>query len=640
MNRRRLVGIDLGIATAHTVRGLDGEGAVVAKRRAWPAAESLMAVEAAALAGCPEGTRLEVVIEPTGPAWLPIAVFFSARGHRVFRVSSQKAADLRRFLSRHAKSNGVDADTLARLPLFGPAGLRPLVLPGAERAALDRRVRATDRLTRAAADHKRRIKDLARQLLPMTPLTGDLGAADLAVLERYADPRALARAGQSELAEVIATASHGQQGAGRARQWLDAARASLELYAGHPAVDFAGLAAEIATEARLLRAVQAELGAHAAHRETCYQAVDPAGLARSLPGLAQVGGPALTACMGDPARFGRGKQFRSYTGLAPKASETGETDRKGQPMSKAGSSLLRTTLVRAADTARKQDPQLAAIYYQQMTQRGKGHLGALCVTAASLAERAWTVMRRATPYVICDTDGRPVTPDQAKAIINERWTVQPEVRARRRSKKTGKAPHKVLEGQCTRGSLRESEDRDVHVVVVVGGDAAAVGHLHPPGRRHPGVPDPLPVDDVHDPQPGGVGLRPGGDVVTAPDAGPGRHDPAGAQHEVAGPAERMLAGGLRPVAADRAERAEPAVDLVLHLPHAGSDGVADHRGLGPEPGQQRLDPVALARQLREQPAQGGRPGAGGPLGPLLGQQELLQCPFLGAALPGDVLEVR
>jgi transposase len=374
MNHRRLVGIDLGVATAHTVRVLDGEGNVVAKRKAWPTVESLTAVEAAALAGCMEETRLEVVIEPTGPAWLPIAVFFTARGHRVFRVSSQKAADLRRFLSRHAKSNGIDADTLARLPLFDPGGLRPLVLPGAERAALDRRVRATDRLTRAGAEHKTRIKDLARQLLPASPLAGDLGAADLAVLERYADPRALLRLGAARLTALIAKASRNHQGAERARQWLHAAQASLELYAGHPAVDFTGLAAEVATEVRLLRATCAELAAHAAERETRYQQVDPAALARSLPGLADVGGPALTACMGDPARFATGKRFRSFTGLTPKASETGETDRKGQPMSKAGSSLLRTTLVRAADTARKQDPQLAAIYYLQMTERGKDHL--------------------------------------------------------------------------------------------------------------------------------------------------------------------------------------------------------------------------------------------------------------------------
>ena len=122
-------------------------------------------------------------------------------------------------------------------------------------------------------------------------------------------------------------------------------------------------------------------------------------------------------------------------------------------MSKAGSSLLRTTLVRAADNARHQDPQLARIYHQQMTERGKDHLGALCVAAASLAERAWTVMRRGTPYVIRDTDGQPVTPDQAKTIIAGRWTVPPEVRARRRSKKAGKAPQKVPTGPSPRGDL-------------------------------------------------------------------------------------------------------------------------------------------------------------------------------------------
>src|SRR2546430_2676379 len=87
----------------------------------------------------PAGPRREVVVEPTAPAWLPIAVFFARRGHVVHRVSSAKASDLRRFFSRHAKTNGIDADTLARLPLVDPTGLQALVLPGAEQAALDRR---------------------------------------------------------------------------------------------------------------------------------------------------------------------------------------------------------------------------------------------------------------------------------------------------------------------------------------------------------------------------------------------------------------------------------------------------------------------------------------------------------------------
>jgi transposase len=447
VNERRLVGIDLGIASAHTVRVLDGEGRSVAKRKAWPTVESLTEVETAALADAPPGIRLEVVMEPTGPAWMPIAVFFARRGHVVHRVSSAKAADLRRFLSRHTKTNGIDADTLARLPLFDPAGLQPLVLPSVERAALDRRVRATDRLTQQGALHKRRIKDLVRQVLPMTPLTGDLGAADLAVLERYADPNALLKLGVKGLTTLIEKTSKNHQGIDRAREWTAAAEASIELYGDHPAVAFADLAAEIATEVRLLRAVGAELTAHAAERETAYRWVDPLELARSLPGVADISGPALVAAMGDPARFARGKQFRSFTGLTPKASETGDTDRKGQPMSKAGSSLLRTTLVRAADNARKQDPQLARIYYVQMVERGKDHLGALCVVAANLAERFWAVMTRGMPYVICDTDGRTVEPDEAKAIIARDWTVPADVRARRRSKKAGKAPQNIPTGR-------------------------------------------------------------------------------------------------------------------------------------------------------------------------------------------------
>jgi hypothetical protein len=99
--------------------------------------------------------------------------------------------------------------------------------------------------------------------------------------------RALLRLGPARLTALIAKASHGHQDAGQARQWLDAAQASLELYDGHPAVDFPCLAAEVVTEIRLLRATQAELSAHAAERERRYRKVDPAGVARSLPGLAE-----------------------------------------------------------------------------------------------------------------------------------------------------------------------------------------------------------------------------------------------------------------------------------------------------------------------------------------------------------------
>ena len=49
------------------------------------------------------------------------------------------------------------------------------------------------------------------------------------------------------------------------------------------------------------------------------------------------------------------------------------------------------------ETTRKQDSQLARIYRLHMVERGKDHRGALCVVAANLAERAWTVLSRGNP---------------------------------------------------------------------------------------------------------------------------------------------------------------------------------------------------------------------------------------------------
>jgi hypothetical protein len=57
-----------------------------------------------------------------------------------------------------------------------------------------------------------------------------LGRANLAVLERYADPRRLVKAGRARLTAVLAKASNNHQGQARAEQWLTAAQQAIELY--------------------------------------------------------------------------------------------------------------------------------------------------------------------------------------------------------------------------------------------------------------------------------------------------------------------------------------------------------------------------------------------------------------------------
>ncbi len=71
------------------------------------------------------GSSLTVVMEPTGLAWLPIALFLQARFPQavLVRAKEQKVVGLRRFLGAYAKSDRLDAITLAKLPLLDPSPL-------------------------------------------------------------------------------------------------------------------------------------------------------------------------------------------------------------------------------------------------------------------------------------------------------------------------------------------------------------------------------------------------------------------------------------------------------------------------------------------------------------------------------------
>ena len=264
-------------------------------------------------------------------------------------------------------------------------------------------------------------------------------------------PEPAGQGGRQAARRLIVESVEQPHGIERAGEWIAAANAALELYGDHRRSRSPTWPPKSRPRSGCC-ARSTELAVHATERETAYRWVDPAGLARSLPGLADIGGPASSPSWATPPASRPANSSGPSPGLSPKASETGDTDRKGQPCPRPGRRCCAPRSCRRRH-ARKQDPQLARIYYVQMVERGKNHLGALCVVAANLAERAWTVMKRDMPYVICDTDGAPVTPDEAAAIIAEHCTVPAEVRARRRNKKTGKAPQAARTETQQRGDL-------------------------------------------------------------------------------------------------------------------------------------------------------------------------------------------
>jgi transposase len=208
---------------------------------------------------------------------------------------------------------------LARLPLVAPTGLTAVEFGSPARASLDRRVRAVARLTAEIGRRKTRIRALAHQLVPTIggALSEGLNHTDLAVLERYADPRALLAAGPARLNRLITTTSRGQLGQAKVQALRTAATEAVALWDGDSAIAIADLAAEVASEVRLVRAAELERSRHEHARDAALACVDPAGLAASLPGLGPVGTTQLVATMGRPGRFPNGGAFKAFTGLTP-----------------------------------------------------------------------------------------------------------------------------------------------------------------------------------------------------------------------------------------------------------------------------------------------------------------------------------
>ena len=88
-----------------------------------------------------------------------------------------------------------------------------------------------------------------------------------------------------------------------------------------------------------------------------------------------------------------------------------------------------------------------------MVNKGKHHNQAVCACATHLLDRIYVVLKEDRPYELRDVDGTPVTPEQARAIIAERYTVPEEVRTRsRRRARKERAERQMERKQKQRGS--------------------------------------------------------------------------------------------------------------------------------------------------------------------------------------------
>ncbi len=320
---------------------------------------------------------------------------------------------------------------LARLPLLHPEGLHreDALGPG---EALKRSVKIRSGLVHRRTASMARLDALLEIMGPawVAALGSDMCLTALRFLARYAHPVKVKKLGKTRLAEFFARSSRKAWGPERAAAVMDAAQATLLLW-GADGMDFDELAADIAIEARHALGLSEEIKGLDKRIARLYDQVDPAGIVRSAPGVGVVGAPQITGRLGPATRFANLASIRSFAGLVPHQDSSGQAVRAGGP-TKAGDACLREALFIAADHARKIDPTLAARYHRLMVYGGKHHNSAVCTLAAALLTRIASCLRNGTPYQLRDTDGRPITEQQGRAIIEQRYTIPATTRTARR----------------------------------------------------------------------------------------------------------------------------------------------------------------------------------------------------------------
>jgi transposase len=425
------VGIDAAVTANHhvSVRMLDGDGREHTDRFLVAPTLSGLASLTRRLAPYPGAVA---VVEPTSMTWLSLSIAVSQAGGELALLGSRHSARLRGAIAGKNKSDVIDADVLARAgDVFT---LRPVPVQTAPQLALRRAVTRRGAAVIDGNRYWRRLMSLARWAFPdvWTAFGGSLSTA-IAVLDRWPHLTQLGAARRASLTALVAehTRAVGDVPA-RVEQIRQAATAWARFWDGH--LDLDALAWDVTEHLTDYHAALERVARATTQANTYWeQLFGDDELLHSLPGIGPATGPTFRAFFGDGSMFESGKQAACYAGIVPSNWSSGTVTQPSRAITKEGPAVLRLACYQAANAARQADPQLAALYYRLMTERGHCHTQANVAVARKLVERVWTVISRGQRYQLCDTDGQPITSRAAKTLIAERFTVPADVRKRARA---------------------------------------------------------------------------------------------------------------------------------------------------------------------------------------------------------------
>lgn len=392
---RCVVGIDVAKAS-HVVCALEApSGAVRLKSTPIAASAQGYAQLVSWLQEWGEPQMLLLGLESTGSLWEPLYDTLTQAGYHVLLLNPHQTASWASSLGLRAKTDGIDARTLARGLLAGWA--RASTVPSETVQALRALTRARRDLVETQSAARQRLHDelvtVFPELASHLPEHADLGTpAILRWLSVYSSAQAVARASLDDLSRVLQDVSGGR--------WGQAQAQALQSLAQHSAASTRAVAAR--------SVVVRTLALHLLDRQTRLAELDTAlaelltddapsqQLQGKVPGLGPQWTATIRAELGDVARFGRVDQVIAYAGLEPRVHDSGRYAGQRR-LSTHGPGALRHAWYMATLVAVRFRPEWQA-RYQRLLDRGRAKKEALTILSRKLLTVIYHLLRTGASY--------------------------------------------------------------------------------------------------------------------------------------------------------------------------------------------------------------------------------------------------
>ena len=395
---RCVVGSDVA-KTSHVVCALEAPGgAVRLKSTSIPASAAGYAQLVGWLRAWGQASTLLIGLESTGSLWEPLYDRLVQEGYGVALLNPHQTASWAASLGLRAKTDGIDARTLARGLLAGWA--RASTVPDETVQALRTLTRTRRDLVVSQSAARQRLHD---ELVPVFPeLVGqlpdhaDLGApAILRLLAVYSSAHALAYAPLDDVARLLAEVSQRRWGRPHAQALQEVAHVARTSAASTRAVAARGVVV------RTLALHLLDLHARVAELETALAELlrtDPPSqqLQAEVPGLGPLWTATIRAELGDVSRFSRVDQVVAYAGLEPRTHESGRFAGQRR-LSKRGPGELRHALSMATLVAVRFRPEWQT-RYQRLLDRGRAKKEALTILSRKLLKVIYYLLRTGASY--------------------------------------------------------------------------------------------------------------------------------------------------------------------------------------------------------------------------------------------------